>query len=239
MQTVPECQPYTVTELGSIEFKIPQVEQPARAQLRLRLTRGSRVIASNELDLYVFPRPSLPAVGTRVYSPEFQGILAKLGYAVAHDLSAADIAVTTVLDDSFRHFILRGGRVLLLAGQEQALQTFVPGLEIVPRHGTSWQGDWASTFGWHRFDRLPTDHVVNFAFAGLTPEHVIRGFAPRDFAFHVYAGLFAGWLHKPIPTIARKQMGQGEILISTFRISQQLDTNPMATYLLYELLQLL
>ena len=239
MQIVPPCQPFMVTELGSIELEIPLVAQPVRAQLRLRLTRGGKAIASNELDIYIFARASFPALGTRVYSLEFQGVLSQLGYTLAADLSAADIAVTTVLDDSFRDFILRGGRVLLLAEQDQSLQTFVPNLEIVPRSGTPWQGDWASTFGWHRFDSLPTDRVVNFAFAGLTPEHVIRGFAPRDFAFHVYAGLFAGWLHKPIPTVARKQMGQGEILISTFRIAQQLDTNPMAINLLIELIQLL
>jgi hypothetical protein len=86
---------------------------------------------------------------------------------------------------------------------------------------------------------LPTDHVVNFAFADLTPEHIIHGFAPRDFALDVLAGLFVGWLHKPIPTIASKRVGHGTLLISTFRLSKNLETNSLAKYLLCELLELL
>jgi hypothetical protein len=155
------------------------------------------------------------------------------------DLSIADIAITTTLDDSFREFLLRGGRVLFLAEHDDALQTYVPGLSLQSRSGTAWQGDWASSFGWHRFESVPTNGVVNFAFAGLTPEHVIHGFAPRDFSRDVYAGLFVGWLHKPIATIARKRMAQGEVVISTFQLSRNLETNPLALYLLHELIQLL
>lgn len=162
-----------------------------------------------------------------------------LGYPTVGDLSTADIAVTTTLDDSFRNFILRGGRVLFLAESADALQTHIPGLAIESRNGTPWQGDWASSFGWHRFKTLPTNGVVNFAFAGLTPEHVIAGFSPRDFALDVYAGLFVGWLHKPIPTVARRRAGQGQVLVSTFRLAKHLETNPLAMYLFCELLQLL
>jgi hypothetical protein len=68
---------------------------------------------------------------------------------------------------------------------------------------------------------------------------VIHGFAPRDFVLDVYAGLFVGWLHKPIPTIARKRVGSGELLISTFRLAKNLDTNPLARHLFRELLNLL
>ncbi|HET7713629.1 MAG TPA: glycoside hydrolase family 2, partial [Patescibacteria group bacterium] len=99
--------------------------------------------------------------------------------------------------------------------------------------------DWASAFGWHRFDKLPTGGTVNFAFAGLTPEHVISNFSSHDFAFDVYAGLFVGWLHKPVPTIARRRAGQGEVLVSTFQLSRNLKTNPLAMYLFAELMTLI
>jgi hypothetical protein len=85
---------------------------------------------------------------------------------------------------------------------------------------------------------LPTGGVVNFAFAGLAPEHILGGFSARDFAFDVYAGLFVGWLHKPVPTIARRRAGQGEVVVSTFRLAQNLDTNPLALYLFAELMDL-
>ena len=129
--------------------------------------------------------------------------------------------------------------MLFLAEQDDALQTYIQGMGIKPRDKTVWQGDWASSFGWHRFEGVPTEHVVNFAFAGLTPEHVIGGFAPRDFALDVYAGLFVGWIHKPIPTIARKRIGRGQLLTSTFRLTHNLEVNPLALYLFHELLSLL
>jgi hypothetical protein len=149
------------------------------------------------------------------------------------------MAAVTMLDDHLRDFVLRGGRVLLLAEAEDALQMYIPGLKIEAREDTVWQGDWASTLGWHRFDKLPTGGAVNFAFTGLTPEHVLRNFSSHDFAFDVYAGLFVGWLHKPVPTIARRQAGKGEVLVSTFRLTQNLEVNPLARFLFAELMNIL
>jgi hypothetical protein len=77
---------------------------------------------------------------------------------------------------------------------------FSPDKITTPEHTSSitapshWQAD--DLFRDH------TSGVMNFAFGGLTPEHVITDFSPREFAFDVYAGLFVGWLHKPVPTIA-------------------------------------
>jgi len=154
-------------------------------------------------------------------------------------LARTDCAVVTTLDDTCREFLLHGGRVLLLAETNDALQTHIPGIAIEPRAGTPWQGDWASSFGWHRFENIPTGNVVDFAFADLTPEHLIHGFSPRDFALDVFAGLFVGWVHKPIPTIARRRVGRGELLVSTFRLSKNLETHSLARYLFEELMMLM
>jgi hypothetical protein len=143
------------------------------------------------------------------------------------------------LDDTWREYLLAGGKVLLLAEADDALLTYIPGVRVRPRAGSPWQGDWASSFGWHRFSELPTRGAMNFAFAGLTPEHIITGYAGRDFAREVFAGLFVGWLHKPVPVIARRKVGRGEVLISTLRLSQNLAVNPLAAYLFRELLALL
>jgi hypothetical protein len=174
-----------------------------------------------------------------VYAPKFHRQLEQLDFSPVEDLSHADVAVVTTLDDACREYLLQGGSVLLLAEEDDALQTHIPGIGIEPRTGTPWQGDWASSFGWHRFEDIPSGNVVDFAFADLTPEYVIHGFSPRDFALDVFAGLFVGWLHKPIPTIARRRVGRGELLISTFRLSKNLETNPLARYLFAELLILL
>jgi Glycosyl hydrolases family 2, sugar binding domain/Glycosyl hydrolases family 2/Glycosyl hydrolases family 2, TIM barrel domain len=239
---------YQMNELGVVRFDIPHVHRPIRARLELRLVSGEKVITAAEQELYIFPSDIVLSAVTQaatkmqridvVYSPKFHRQLEQLGFSTADDLSRADVAVVATLDDACREFLLRGGRVLLLAEADDALQTYIPGIAIESRSGTPWQGDWASSFGWHRFDSLPTNHTVNFAFADLTPAHVIHGFSPRTFALDVYAGLFVGWLHKPIPTIARKRVGRGELLVSTFRLAKNLETSPLAKHLFCELMKL-
>ena len=234
-----ESSRFDVTELGIVSFETPRVEKPTRVRLELKLFAGEHLIASTEQEIYVFPELLSSNGGQTVFSTELRSPLEKLGYSVTDDLSRTKVAVVTVLDDTLREFVLRGGQVLLLAEDEDALQMHIPGLKIKEREGTVWQGDWASSFGWHRFDKLPTGGVVNFAFAGLTPEHIISGFSSRDFAFNVYAGLFVGWLHKAVPTIAKRHVGQGEVLISTFQLAKNLDNNPLAMYLFAELMTLI
>jgi hypothetical protein len=240
---------YQLNELGVIHFDIPHVHHPRKARLKLRLVSGEKLIAEAEQELYVFPTDLALRAGTQdaaetqgintVYAPKFHSQLEQLDFSSVEDLSRADVAVVTTLDDASREFLLQGGRVLLLAETDDALQTHIPGIGIEPRTETPWQGDWASSFGWHRFEDIPTGNVVDFAFADLTPEHVIHGFSPRDFAQNVYAGLFVGWLHKPIPTIARRRVGRGELLISTLRLAKNLEANPLARHLFAELLLLI
>jgi hypothetical protein len=237
-----------VNELGVVRFDIPHVHQPGRALLKLRLVSGETVITAAEQELYVFPSDIVLGAVTQdaaqkqgihaVYSPKFERLLEQLGFSNVEHLSRADVAVVTSLDDACREFLLGGGRVLFLAESDDALQTHIPGLWIKSRAGTPWQGDWASSFGWHRFESIPTGNVVDFAFTDLTPEHVIHGFAPREFALNVFAGMFVGWLHKPVPTIARRRVGRGELLVSTFRLSKNLESNPLARHLFAELLML-
>ena len=232
------CPPFDVAELGMVNFQVPSVGQPTRAWLGLKLTRGGEMIAVTEQELLILPNNVQLPTTEGLYAPELEVFFAQQGISTVSDLSNARIAVVSTLDDACREFLLRGGKVLFLADKPDALQAVLPGLKIAPRANTPWQGDWASSFGWHRFENIPTAGVVDFAFAGLTPEHVIHGFTPRDFERDVFAGLFVGWIHKPIPTIARKRLGRGELVVSTFRLRENLESNPLARFLLGELLRL-
>lgn len=116
----------------------------------------------------------------------------------------------------------------------------INGLDVLPRQGKSWQGDWASSFSWLYQDKifadLPTDSLVGFAFADLTPDYILHGFAPREFSADVHAGLFVGWLHKTVALIGERRVGHGRVLASTFRLSQHLTTNPVAALMLRDML---
>lgn len=236
--SVGRCKSFGLTELDGVSFTVPAVEQPTRARLTLRLVCAGEGIAVTDQELIIFPKRFF-RYDTSIYAPDFKDFLGQMGFLLVSDLSDAKVAIVSALDDDCRAFILRGGKVLFLAERSDSLQTVILGLNISPRAGTPWQGDWASSFGWHRFQSIPTNSVVDFSFAGLTPEVVVHGFAARDFERDVFAGLFVGWLHKAIPTVGRKRIGRGELVISTFRLRENLVNNPLARFLFGELLSLL
>jgi hypothetical protein len=119
-------------------------------------------------------------------------------------------------------------------------QSYLGTVEIVARQGRRWQGDWASNMNWIRqtdmFKEIPSGGTVDFAFADLTPEHVITGISPRDFAADVHAGLFVGWLHHIAALVAERRYGNGRLLISTFRLREQLEMNPVAAIMLRDMI---
>ncbi|MEW5870042.1 MAG: sugar-binding domain-containing protein [Chloroflexota bacterium] len=233
-----------VTELGRITFSCPPVETPTKMHLELRLVAGEAILASNIQEWYAIPstpasRIAAALTGKRIYAPEFQDALQTSGCVLVQNIFQAEIAILSALLDEARAFLLNGGRILLLAEHDKALQTHIPGIQIIPRAGSLWQGDWVSSFGWHTFKDIPTGGVINFAFTDLTPEHLILGFAQRDFSLDVFAGLFVGWIHKPVPVIARRRVGRGALIISTLRLAHNLAQNPLADHLFRELLDLI
>ncbi|OQA13427.1 MAG: hypothetical protein BWY63_03475 [Chloroflexi bacterium ADurb.Bin360] len=165
-----------------------------------------------------------------------------LGYTVVDSAAQAEIVIATTLTDPLRAHLLQGGRVLWLAESDDALHTQLGSLAIAPRRGRDWQGDWASSLSWickdQLFTQLPTAGEVDFLFADLTPEHVITGLNPRDFAVDVHAGLTVGWLHKTAGLIAERRVGQtGRLLVSTFRLSAHLIQNPVAAWMLRDMIE--
>lgn len=230
---------FTVTDAGSIVFDAPEVERGTRARLMLQLvTADGAIAARNYLDLYFFPRVAAPPVA--VYAPEHADALRTLGYAVVDEVTQADVVVLGTMNEAWRDYVLRGGRVVWLAETDDAQQTWFKDLRVVPRGQAGLSGDWASNFNWIRSDTMfadiPTGNVVDFAFADLTPEHVILGVHPFHWPRDVHAGLFLGWLHKHAALIAERRAGRGHMLVCTFRLRHHLATHPAAATLLRDML---
>jgi hypothetical protein len=208
-------------------------------EFRLYDQHGAKV-TGNHLELYFFPRTLAVAPRWRISAaPRLARTLKQLGYTLTPDLDEADIALTTVMTDELRHFVQNGGKVVWLAESTDSQQAYL-GIDVVPRKGRHWQGDWANNMNWLRQDRMfssiPTEHTVDFAFADLTPEHVITGLNPREFANDVHAGLFVGWLHHCVALVAERRLGMGRLLISTFRLQKHLLRHPIATIMLRDML---
>ncbi len=223
---------------------IPQLAQSARAKLELRLVdRHGALLASQRAgDLRLPARHRSHQHGGDLGArPGWPSGLPRLGYRLVEDLAQAELAVVDTITDDLRWYLQEGGRVLWLDATSEAQQTMLGNLSIQPRKGRSWQGDWASSMSWIRQDRLfqgiPSDGLVDFAFAGLTPDHVIAGLNTRDFAANVHAGLFVGWIHHSVALIAERRCGAVRLLISTFRLREQLQANPVAQIMLGDMIQ--
>ena len=231
-----------ITKLGKVAFDVPQLDESVRARLELRLIdAGGAEVTSNHQELYFFPRRAAQVPRVRLSaSPRLAPQLAALGYELTDNWEHADVVVADKLTDEVRFFVQNGGRVLWLAESTGAQQSYLGTVEIAARQGRRWQGDWASNMNWIRqaemFKEIPTGGTVDFAFADLTPEHVITGISPRDFAADVHAGLFIGWLHHIAALVAERRYGNGRLLISTFRLREQLVRNPVAAIMLRDMI---
>src|SRR5262249_53585178 len=143
--------------------------------------------------------------------------------------------------DELRAYLLQGGRVLWLPEREADQQTYVGSLSLHDRVNQVWEGDWANNLSWicrdRLFSTLPTKGLVDFLFAGLTPDAVITGLSAHEYASSVQAGLAVGWLHHAAALVAERPVGNGRLLVSTFKLADQLSIHPVAALMLADLVQ--
>jgi hypothetical protein len=235
-----------VSPIGTIVYTLPEVSESVRVRLEYRLLdEAGTVITANHHELYVFPRRyAMPVQGANgpllVYAQNgLANQLSAIGYSITDDLDQADVAIVETMTDPLRRHMLAGGKIVWLANGSESKQTYLGSLGIAQRHGRSWQGDWASSMSWIKqtamFKAIPTGGLVDFAFADLTPDYVIVGLRPSDFASEVHAGLFVGWLHHVVALIAEQAFDQGMLLTCTFRLHEHLTTNPVAQIMLHDM----
>jgi hypothetical protein len=231
-----------ITNLGTISFIVPELKASTRTHIEFHLfDANNQLVTSNHQEFYFFPPTEAQLSATLFAPPEISAKLRELGYRVTEELAEADMVIVSRLTDEWRWYIQKGGRVLWMAETDDAQQTFLGAVEVLPRKGRKWQGDWASNMNWIRQDRMfsgiPVGGVLDFAFADLIPDHIISGLSPRDFAGDVHAGLFVGWLHHAVALVAERRFGNGRLLISTFRLLEQLSQHPVAAIMLRDMIE--
>jgi hypothetical protein len=232
-----------LTNIGTAVFEVPRMERPVRARLEMRLfNAGGELVTRNHHELYFFPRLEKPSTDLRIAVPGLPRLSARLagmGYELV-DENAADLVVVERMTDELRWYVQNGGRVLWLAEQPESQQAHLGSISIAQRHGRSWQGDWASSMSWIRQDKMfgdiPSGGTVDFAFADLTPETVIVGLTPRDFAANVHSGLFVGWVHHVVALVAERPIDRGRLLICTFAVRDHLGTHPVASIMMRDMI---
>jgi hypothetical protein len=51
----------------------------------------------------------------------------------------------------------------------------------------------------------------------------------------VHAGIFVGWLRQNAALVGERRIGEGRLMISTFQLSANLKTNPLAAAMFHDL----
>jgi hypothetical protein len=236
---VPAMPPGTVAKIGRIRFAAPAVTAPARRVLRARLARDGRTVAEDSLDLFIYPAKK-PELVAAVAFHDPPGKLRRLvnemrarNYLPPSGTEALPVTIASTLDGTVRQTLRSGGRVILLAHDREDL---APGLRVVPRAGSTLDGNWISSFLWVRKDQEPFKAIGFAALPGfeaqvVAPPAVVEGVPPEHFD-NVLSGMFYGWIHSNVGTLVQAAAGKGLLLICTFRVAESYGSDPYATYLL-------
>jgi hypothetical protein len=154
-------------------------------------------------------------------------------YLAPSGSEALPVLIASTLDAEVKKRLQTGDRVILLASDRQ---TLAPGIEIVPRAGSDYEGNWIADFLWVRTSKPPFtaigfDTFPGFEAQAITPATVVQGIAPKAFP-DVLAGMFYGWIHANVGVLIQAKCGKGTLLICTFSLATTYGSDPYATGLL-------
>jgi hypothetical protein len=227
------------TKVGTIQFAAPAGSAPVKGVLRAILGLSNQKVSENSLDLYFYPpkQPELPPP-VSFYDP--LGRLRRLvnemharNYLAPTGSEAFPVLITSVFDDTVKDKLRAGGRVILIATDQM---TLAPGMEIVPRAKSIFDGNWISNFLWVRkgqppFTKIGFSTLGEFETQAATPAAVVKGIPPQNFD-DVLAGMFYGWIHANVGVLVQAKGGKGKLLVCTFSLATTYNSDPYATYLL-------
>lgn len=213
---------------GTISLRL---DAPGVVTLSARwLAEDGALLATNQVDLVcVASQPS--AVRLHVVGDvALANTLRNLGYDVREgeaepDTIVDEIVVACRYTHALQATIQNGGCVLLLASESDLRDSGVhlPIGYIVPREGSSWQGDWATSFAWVKKEgplaHLPGSPLLEMEWGAIMPDVVLAGLPPWVQRHHSWAGLAVGWVHKPVSLLTAVPYGRGRILITTFKLN--------------------
>ncbi|MBX3000886.1 MAG: beta galactosidase jelly roll domain-containing protein [Caldilineaceae bacterium] len=173
--------------------------------------------------------PTVPANAIFVSDADLAQMLSQLGYTLADTVDGADLIVSRRYTEDLQSAVQQGVRVLLLAdphtGKREG-EIRLPTGSVIARAGTSWQGDWATSFSWMKkegpFAMLPGDPLLEMEYADIMADAVIVGLPAWVMNAHSWANLALGWIHKPVSLLAEIPYGHGKLTVATFNLNDDL-----------------
>jgi hypothetical protein len=174
------------------------------------------------------------------------GALRLMGIQVLNQPEEGTLIIANNFTGDLRTRVQAGAKLLVLAGPESLAMegaVHLPYMALIPREGTPWQGDWATSFSWLRkegpFANLPGSPLLEMEYAEVMPDAILAGLPSWAAEAHEWAGLALGWIHKEVSLLTSMPYGRGKLTVTTFKFPVDvLGRNAVAQSLLAGLLEL-
>ena len=234
---------------GVVSVPLPREQHSALVTLKAEwLDDDGNPLAENVVELACVTQP-LPGVGTKAAvlgSESIASALREAGFQVLDRPEEGALIIATSFTEELRAHVQAGAKLLVLAGPESLAAEGaapLPLMWLVPREGTPWQGDWATSFSWLRkegpFANLPGSPLLEMEYAEIMPDAVLAGLPSWATEGHVWAGLGLGWIHKVVSLITSMPYGRGKLTVTTFKFpTDALQHSAVAQSLLAGLVEL-
>lgn len=210
-------------------------EQVRMDEVRAELRAGASLLGRDAADVAVLapPGPSPHAVQTE--DQVLADWLTGLGLPVVRDAGLDVLLLTRCFDEVAQAHARRGGRVLVVAEDQDALAgAFAPPLlaKLSPRGG---DGHWVPRFDWLSrrgpLAALPGGPLLDLAYEHVIGDLVIE-FLPAPLRpAHLHSAVFAGWLQHRASTTITIPWSAGAVTITTFRLRVAGSGDPAAAAL--------
>ncbi|NCA99577.1 MAG: glycoside hydrolase family 2 [Clostridia bacterium] len=237
---------------NAICFTAPSVPAAGFFDLQLTLIANGRVLAENHEELTVSPQNPVPAIPVSVQHTD-ETLAVKLkqnGLQIVASLDQAQVLLTDHLDQSALEYVQNGGKLIFLAeaGDSLAEKGFFSFRQL--KAGEDW--DRTSSFNYvddRWFGDLPLKKEMGWEVDGIFPDYIIPfdryskpSKAGRPIFFNadstidqrseVLSGYFQGWIGINGGSILRQQIGQGQLLVTTWRLASAYGVHPIGTQIL-------
>jgi hypothetical protein len=210
---------------GVIAVPLPADAGSALIMLRAQwIDENGQQVAENLVELASVAPAGAGRAVTVFDNPQLAEALHQMGYHVGDTAEEGVLIIASTFTEDLRSKVQAGARLLILASPESlAMEGTVqlPLMGLVPRAGSPWQGDWATSFSWLRkdgpFASLPGGPLLEMEYAEIMPDAVLAGTPAWVSDGHVWAGLALGWIHKVVSLLTNMPYGRGVLTVTTFK----------------------
>lgn len=172
----------------------------------------------------------------------------KAGMKMADGFGDADIIIAPFPDEKVLRAVNDGARALCIIEMARALPMPISGLSIVDRSLKGRYGSWCTSFIWlSRWlcEQLNLPRILPHAMCPIVPrcvieidfEHISSGLNGALELEAIHSGLFVGWLHEQAFNALTMRLGNGKLLLTTFKLTGAANCEPAAIAMLRALLR--